>query len=174
MKKLIQYLSFILFILLSFISQAQIEDDSTKILSTSFILKVANNQKGVIRYFGEHEEIIYKLNDAPTLKLKGKIVQISKDSIFVNGKQHAISDLIYLASKAQKRESHFISIMLAVAGGISTTSGIMLLVVGETIVKIIGTTSAIIGTPLLIGGITKYFTSNYLIPEKDGQLKLSD
>lgn len=142
----------------------QVTADSNLFLSASHILKVSNEQKNVIRYFNENEEVIYRLKNNHKLKLKGAIDNIKKDSITINGKTISINDFFYLASKSQKRENHFISIMLIVAGGISTTSGIGLLIVGETVAKAVGATSTLIGTPLLIGGITKYFRTNYLPP----------
>ncbi len=123
---------FLLFFISSLVGFGQREiADSSVLFSASHLLKVSNEQKNVIRYFNENEAVIYRLKDDPKLKLKGNIDGIKKDSITIDGKTIGINDLTYLASKSQKRENHFISIMLIVAGGISTTSGIGLLNCGR-------------------------------------------
>ncbi len=156
---------FLLFFISNLICFGQREiTDSSVFFSASYILKVSNENKNVIRYFNENEAVIYRLKIDSELKLKGNIDAIKKDSIIIDGTTININDFTYLASKAQKRENHLTSIMLIIAGGISTTSGIGLLIVGGTVAKIVGATSTLIGTPLLIGGITKYFRTNYLPP----------
>lgn len=140
--------------------------DSSIFFSASHLLKVTNAQKKVIRYFNENDVIIYRLKKYSTLKLRGTIEHIKKDSLIITGETIHINDFMYLASKAQKRENHLTSLMMIIAGGISTTSGIGLLVVGGTVAKFVGATSSLIGTPLLIRGATNYFRTNYLLPEE--------
>ena len=154
---------FLLFFISNLLCFGQLNNsDSSLFLSTSHLRKVSNEQKNVIRYFNENESVIYRLKKEPKLKLKGVIDEIKEDSVTIENKKLGINQFIYLASKSQKRENHFTSLMLVVAGAISTTSGIGLIVVGGTIAKIVGVTSTLVGTPLLIGGVTKYFRTNYL------------
>lgn len=163
--KYAQLFLFFLAINLTCFSQQHITDSSL-FFSTSYILKVENDQKKMIRYFNESEAVVYRLKHDSKLKLKGAIERIKEDSLVISGETNHIHDFIYLASKAQKRENHLTSLMMIIAGGISTTSGIGLLVVGGTVAKIVGATSTLIGTPLLVSGVTNYFRTNYLLPEE--------
>lgn len=153
--------------------QAQ-TDTSSHIYSAKHLIKLRNEKKDQIRYISNGESVIFQLySDGVKSKKKysGKIQRIDQDVFIVNDTTIQISDISMIIGKGSKKELHFINVMLSITGGITTGAGITLLTVGESIATLVGIGTTIVGVPILVGGLTKYFTSNHLRMRKGWEIE---